>query len=378
MPADNDSAKPIPTPEAIRSRQLATGRQMDPSPTMQGSHRGSILKYLRPIMFLLILLAAVGTGFHYKSKADPGVEPALFRDQPPQYINVYVTNPRISVTLNVTLYQGTYLSPITLKAQGYTDFTEEVDITARTPPSVNPGSMIIASSAQPVGAPGGPDAPFIDAFRMKGGSDAASSFAQAERFVAPLQLTQENSTTWSDVVSFNSISAIYRDSGSTFAHLPSVGAFEFAEGRPPTFFAEYSRRTGQFKSVVFAGVSVPAIPAGDGGEFLYGPASASYVEVLHNIVPVIGNEQVDYMIPSVDSNSDIDYVWSSNGISGLEPTFESTDPDAIDSQNQAAFISGIAFGVAGAAGIAVVQELPKERRARPGSRRDAEDDEPLN
>ena len=44
-----------------------------------------------------------------------------------------------------------------------------------------------------------------------------------------------------------------------------------------------------------------------------------------------------------------------------------TDPDAADSQSKAAFYSGIAFGVAGAALIAVLQELPKERRRQSDS-----------
>jgi hypothetical protein len=67
------------------------------------------------------------------------------------------------------------------------------------------------------------------------------------------------------------------------------------------------------------------------------------------------DEQVVYSIPSADVNGDIDYEWHSVG----EPTFKATDPDAIDSQNQAAFISGIAFGVAASAALAFVGELPK-------------------
>jgi hypothetical protein len=43
----------------------------------------------------------------------------------------------------------------------------------------------------------------------------------------------------------------------------------------------------------------------------------------------------------------------------LEPIFKTTDPAALDSQNEASFRSGIAFGVAVAAAIAVIQELRK-------------------
>lgn len=118
------------------------------------------------------------------------------------------------------------------------------------------------------------------------------------------------------------------------------------------------------------------IPAGERTKSFGCPFNIShYTEVIDNMVPALKNEQIDYTIPSVDSGSDIDYIWHSNGISGLEPIFKATNLDAVDSQNQAAFISGIAFGVAGAAAIAVVQELPKDpshKRRRKSPSQDAD------
>jgi hypothetical protein len=45
----------------------------------------------------------------------------------------------------------------------------------------------------------------------------------------------------------------------------------------------------------------------------------------------------------------------------LQPQFKSTDPGAADSQTADAFIAGILLGIAGAAVLAFLQELPPHR-----------------
>jgi hypothetical protein len=108
-----------------------------------------------------------------------------------------------------------------------------------------------------------------------------------------------------------------------------------------------------------------AIPVKDNVGFQE-PQKISYTEFLNYINLGLRNEQIQYMNPAADSSggstpySADSYIWRSNSIFGLEPIFKSTNPETIDSQNQDAFVSGIAFGVAGAAAIAVVQELPEE------------------
>jgi hypothetical protein len=308
------------------------------------------------------LLLAVIVGCDKKSHANPGAEPSSFREQPPQYINVYETNPQIPITVTVTLGQGDlsanygkYPPPIKLRAQGFTGFHERVEITARSAGSITPDTIMLTSSTRPLirGPEGITTGPVL---RLKSSPRGPTAVAQAEKFAVPLGRGGD--------VFFDSVPIIFQDNGSTFAHLPSVGAYDFL--RPPTdcLVAGYDRRTGQLKNVSSPFFS-PPVPAGDRTEYFGCPFYVShYTEVIDNIAPVLRNEQIDYMNPLVNSTSGIDYTWHSNSTFGLDPTFKATDPNAIDSQNQAAFISGIAFGVAGAAAIAIVQELPKERRRK--------------
>jgi hypothetical protein len=60
------------------------------------------------------------------------------------------------------------------------------------------------------------------------------------------------------------------------------------------------------------------------------------------------------------------YSWRASDNS-LEPIFQFTNPDAVDAQSNDAFLSGIFFGIAGAAAIALLQELP-ESLSRPSLR----------
>jgi hypothetical protein len=296
------------------------------------------------------LLAAAGVGSYFKSQANSGREPSSFSSQPPQYVNVFETNPGVPVAVTVTLEQGVYLAPIKLQPEGFTDFTEVVGVTASPPRSVPPGIIMVTSSTAPQLDLGQKPIPVENRFNI-------------ERFVVQVPLSQDPSSgTWSGVVNFGPIPMIFENNGSAFGHLPSVGAYEHPEGGLPSLVAEYDGTTGQLRKITNGPVdpdSHVTIP-GDHGEFFFDPASISYTVTLHNIVPVLSNQQIVYTTPAVDISGNYDYVWNSGG-SGLEPVFKETDPDVVDSQNQAAFYSGIAFGVAGAAFIALIQEIRGKR-----------------
>jgi hypothetical protein len=358
MADDGQSVKPERAPEAVGLVRdaIATSTHGEPSTS---SETGRSISW-HPVMFLVILLVAAIVGFHFESNAKPGAAPSSFIKQPPQYINVYEANPLVPLTVSVLMENKVYLAPVSLRAQGYTNFSENVDVTATSPRSVPPGTVMIMSSTAPSPEFGNPSAPIKNRSIMAG-------------FAVQVQLSWDGKT-WSGVASFGSIPIIFQDNGSTFGHLPSFGAFEFPEGDTPTLLAEYDRGTGKLRTAIFGpaqknsnlGLGNPSsydVLPGDRGEIFWGPGgpdNISYTETLHNIVPALRNEQMVYSIPSEDINGDIDYEWHSAGCCGLEPTFKATDPEAADSQNQAAFISGIAFGVAGSAAIAVVGELPKE------------------
>jgi hypothetical protein len=67
-------------------------------------------------------------------------------------------------------------------------------------------------------------------------------------------------------------------------------------------------------------------------------------------------------LPADGQLQDNDYVW--RGGESLEPTLSLTKLGELKSERDWDFASGIAIGLAGAAAIALAQELPKEFRAR--------------
>ena len=337
----------------------------------------STYRPLRLIVIVFFLLVATAFGFHFKSRANPGTEPSSFNGQPPQYINVYTTSADIKITVTVILGQGWLnpnydrYGPVELRAQGVTDFHEEVEFTATYAGSVTPEAIIITSSVRPLTGANSPEGP-DSVFQLK---SAEGSLAQADKFAAWFPLPRDQGNTWSGSIFFNSVPIIFQDNGSTFGHLPSVGAYSYLY--PPTSVLQgrYNAGTGRLENVAFATYS--GTPVGENTEY-FGPPNtqASYSEVIQHIVPALSDRQIAYMNPSADSANDADYIWQSNSsIDGLEPTFKAIDLDAADSQNQAAFYSGIAFGVAGAAVIALVQEIP-EKRKRKSSTSGAQNQQP--
>jgi hypothetical protein len=316
---------------------------------------------LRLTIIIFILLIGVLVGLHFKLQANPGAEPSTFAEQPPQYINVYETNYQIPISVTVTFGQewlvnyGRYVSPIELPAHGYADFSENVEVTATPTGSAMPGTIVITSTTRPL--PNGGEPIRTPVFRLRNGP---GPIAAAMKFAVAVQLFRNQDNTWSGSAFFASIPIVFQDNGSTFGHLPSVGAYEVT--RPPSVFLQAQYDHGKLENVISLLGGPTQIPVGDSAQDLGDPSNISYTEDIENIVPTLKSEQIDYSIPAINNGSDIDYTWYSNGISGLQPIFKATNPDAIDSQNQAAFYSGIAFGIAAAAAIALVQEIPESRK----------------
>lgn len=157
MADDGQSGKDAVAHEAVRSGQVPIGHQTRAESAPPAERRRSMFRNWRPIMVLGIFLIALSAGFYFHSHSNPGTEPATFSDQPPQYINVYETNPLIPIAVTVTFGQGfhfpdydRYLSPIELHVQGFTGFHEIVEITARPTGSVRPGTIILTSSTRPL------------------------------------------------------------------------------------------------------------------------------------------------------------------------------------------------------------------------------------
>jgi hypothetical protein len=237
---DGQFVKPEEAPEALGHIRGAIVTSTDVKSPTSSERRRSI--YWHPIMFLAILLAATIAGFHFESNAKPGAAPSSFIKQPPQYMNVYEANPQVPLTVSVLMDQGTYLSPVTLHDQGFTDFSEEVDVTATSPQSVPPGTVMIMSSTAP------------SSRYSLGQSAPIENQSAVARYAVQVPLSWDTGTTWSGIASFDPIPIIYQNNGSTFGHLPSFGAFENPEGDPPTLLAEYDRRTGKLRMAIFGPV----------------------------------------------------------------------------------------------------------------------------
>jgi hypothetical protein len=95
-------------------------------------------------------------------------------------------------------------------------------------------------------------------------------------------------------------------------------------------------------------------PSGAGRSF-YAPATFAVRESFLGLGAVLPNYTVAFNSPSNGTPSQQDYVWT--GTSGLSPYLYATENSIIEDKSTAAFLSGIFFGAAAAALLALVQEL---------------------
>jgi hypothetical protein len=344
---------------------------------------------LARLCIIIFILAVAGlAGLHFKSQASPGSAPSGFRMHSPLYVNVFgadVSSGGNFVPIPVRVYVS--LQPEksdVLPAKGFAYYRVAVGVSAtpiqRTPQQgpILPGPIFITSSI----APSGDEWGRINVIPVKHAPGGQQQFVTEFRSNLMGQALE-------DTIYFDSVPVIFEDNGSAFGHLPSVGTLVDGvqvQGWPtspgaaamtyPPLFMEYDR-TGKprFATLDYAppnarwaaGADEPDVSPwittpGDRGEFFDVPSQISYTETVRNIAPVLAGQAVDYMAPATDNTNNNDYTWHSG--TSLEPVFKYTDPDATDSQSRAAFYSGIAFGVAGSALIALVQEIRDDRKSR--------------
>lgn len=259
-----------------------------------------------------------------------------------------------------------------LRGQGSTSFNEEVNFSTTATGSAPPEPIVLTSSIRPLTTAAGGLAPVW----WLGQTASPGSFAelkspvypidQANRFAISFPFVRDQGDTWlgGGTVLFK-VPIVFQDNGSIFGHLPSAGAYSTLY--PPVAILEggYDIRTGRLKSVFSARPGAPSgVPAGERKEDLYPSNNYSFTEIIQNIGSAVADRQTAYMSPSPDISGGADWVWHSSGIDGLEPVFKMIDLNAVDSQSQASFYSGIAFGVAGSAVFALVAEIPDDRKRK--------------
>jgi hypothetical protein len=319
------------------------------------------IKYYRPIIFLAIFGIFLALGVIYKSRAAPGIEPASQAHNPPQILMVYVSNPYISVAVSSSMNN--------VEGQGeeglLSNIVDQVAITIKSVRSFPGASVLLISNKPPLYY----NYTKISAFGLPVSPVYAVKFSLAQPGAAPLlETVTKGSVTTYYVGDFSLGNILVEHNGSIFARLPSLNEKEVSqsEGGPP-LLVEESRRSMQLKDVRLnpgpaeegpmqelpSGYEPPGVL----GELFWTPIVLDSTEVLQGAASLLSNMQQNYMTPSVDMRG-TDYIWNSTG--GVQARFKYTKFDAADSQTSSAFISGIAFGVAFTAAIALVQELPKD------------------
>jgi hypothetical protein len=162
-----------------------------------------------------------------------------------------------------------------------------------------------------------------------------------------------------------------------YGHLPAIGAVNqdlgYETAYPPAVLVEsykdphngYRLRDALLEPEFYGtGGGIAAFynpksyrtPYGGPGELFYIPSKLSITETQSRLAADIANQQVNHITSGGQANGP-DYTWQ--GSTYLEPIFQTTNSDALQSESDYAFLSGILFGVAGAAAIAFLQEIPE-------------------
>ncbi len=313
-----------------------------------------ILKRWRPLMFFIIFVIALVVGFYYKSQAAPGTETLKHKTMPPQTINVYVSN-SASVQVEVEI------SP---NSSG--QYTAEALTFIVKSAALHPHLKILITSSLQSGSFSRLLSARRAPHRQRYYEELAMERARRRLLINPI------TGDYTFYAQFHLPNVLQESRGTIFGHLPAV---EIADGGPTGYLLAQMTKRGSIRYVIYnpqssestaPGALPPNIsPHGGPMKWFYSPVSLSISESISDILPLLRGDQITYMTPPAKLQQ-ANYTWQSNG--ELEPSFEATDPGAADARSNASFTSGIAFGVAGAAAIALVQELPREIRRRGRSR----------
>jgi hypothetical protein len=166
------------------------------------------------------------------------------------------------------------------------------------------------------------------------------------------------------VADFQTSKVIEGTNASSYGHLPSVNALGYAIQyqtlNPYILILGENNASGHLAHIIVGPYNDNPPPREvNGNSGIFYPARSSVTEVLTGVATILKTEQVDYISPSGNMVGD-NYRWQGSG--DLEPIFKVTNQDAVQTESNNAFLAGIAFGVAGGAAIAVIQEVPKRKR----------------
>lgn len=323
----------------------------------------ALSKGWRALAFLVIAVSAILAGLHFKDLSNPGQESAQFANEALPSFNIFVSNPNASVKVNVSVScnEGTSSTPCTTASTAQAALSLTV-----SPASLSSGTVLITSN--------------FDYFRDEAGPLPFSNYSlppgSARIYEDKIPIGPATSK---DTLSFNIPNVVEEVRGSVFGRLPVIGNLGSKDLWPSMLTEDYAGNS-TLEDLIYQPAEEPwaqgnlqqmdnpaayeTLHGGHGTVLFWNPSVLSITESLEDITGVVSTQQVDYVTPPA-TISGTAYSWNADTL--LQPQFKSTDPEAADSQTTNAFIAGILLGIAGAAVIAFLQELPPhpDRQERP-------------
>jgi hypothetical protein len=301
--------------------------------------------------FILLTITALIVGAFFKVNSDaPKPDPEWF-NRPPVQMAFYVSNPHMSLRIRVTshwILSSEVFFQVLLSVKG-----DSVDR--------RHGSILI----------------FTNGIRPPDEFKYSAFFRYGQDYVSILPVVNWSnrglggeSSGWTDyLVVLNFLlprEEIYRQVGpSLYGHLPAVNYFTSVYGLyQGGGLEEYAVQIGAARPVGSNFYYLQPVKIDNLRGLLtftkkqeyWDPATSNVEETIINFVQQVRKAPITTQEPN-GTLEGADYLWSGPS---LDPTFVSTDTDAQDRLNNNAFYSGIAFGVAGAGLIGVIQEMPKQ------------------
>lgn len=302
--------------------------------------------------YIIVLIAAATTsfGFHLKSAADPGAESKQFASKPPLDLNFYVSNPHMSLSIQLFIYQMKHSDLVDVFVQATVPNNETGDILTLSDVADGEGQLHRLT-------------PPPDINRGHIGQPYDSYYANILKNVETIPAQIENNFSVEEF-DFRTSKVIESTNASTYGHLPSINALYEAipyQDIDPCIVSTLNS-SGKLSHIIIDPYGTECLFGKLKGAFY--PTKASTAQILTGIAPEFKTKEVNYINPPGNIYGD-NYVWESN--SPLEPIFQLTDQDAIKGESNNDFLAGIFFAVAGGAAIAIVQEF-KIRRRKPTSK----------
>jgi hypothetical protein len=367
----NDHASSQARPEPDQSTPEVDGQTQHASVRKPKRIIPTLLKGWRALAFLLIVLIVGSYAFHYKAISDPGSESKQLADHAPQELDFFASSPGVSIDVNAYITSAiepagtTLLQPVA---------SNSISITVHAPPHIRSVTILMLTSTSRFYGPG----EFY--FSPLKNVQQRNSWAQQSIdgfFASTFSFSAGTGYTMNDEL-FGIGGDLEQTNAYLYGHLPAIGAidqalrynspnpFVYLQPGAPAILVERDQNLSYILRDVLLEptrygqiISSPKsyrTPYGGPGELFYPPSEFSITETQSGLGSAIENQQVTHITPGgqVDES---DYTWQGSGY--LEPTLQAANADALQGEGNDAFLSGVLFGIAGAAAIAFVQEIPE-------------------